>query len=97
MMSDSMPHTVRRCRSGLRHRQPPTNKPDAADVSPAGNWNTATWDVDGWAIDAVPRQNWQGVTGLGRVGAPRIRAALQGLRPSRSRAADMIYEEGGLM
>ena len=74
----------------------PTNKPDAADVNPAGNWNTATWDVDGWAVDAVPRQKWQGVTGLGRVGAPRIRASFKGSTFSIT-GADMIYEEGGLM
>ena len=74
----------------------PTNKPDAPDVNPAGNWNTATWDVDGWAVDAVPRQTWQGVTGLGRVGAPRIRASFKGSTFSIT-GADIIYETGGLM
>jgi hypothetical protein len=74
----------------------PTNKPDAPAVNTAGNWNTATWDVDGWAVDAVPRQKWQGVVGLGRVGAPRIRAAFKGSTFSLT-GADVIYEEGGLM
>lgn len=74
----------------------PINRPDPTFASTAALWNTATWDVDGWAIDAVPRQDWQGVTGLGRVGAPRIRAAFKGSTFAIT-GADIIYEEGGLM
>jgi hypothetical protein len=74
----------------------PTNKPDAPPINPAGQWDTATWDVDGWAMDAAPRQKWQGVVGLGRVGAPRIRASFKGSSFSIT-GADVIYEEGGLM
>jgi hypothetical protein len=74
----------------------PTNKPDPAEVNTAALWNTATWDVDGWAVDAVPRQFWQGITGLGRVGAPRIRASFTGSTFAIT-GADIIYEEGGLM
>jgi hypothetical protein len=76
--------------------EPPTNLPDIATVATAANWNTATWDVNGWAMDAVPRQHWQGVVGLGRVGAPRIRASLQGCTFALT-GADIIYEEGGLL
>jgi hypothetical protein len=36
------------------------------------------------------------VVGLGRVGAPRIRAAFKGSTFSLT-GADVIYEEGGLM
>jgi hypothetical protein len=75
---------------------PPTNLPEVATVNVAGSWDTAVWDVSGWAIDAVPRQKWQGVVGLGRVGAPRIRASLKGCTFALT-GADIIYEEGGLM
>ena len=95
MMSDSIPQPYVDVEVDYQTMQP-TNRPDAADVNPAGNWNTATWDVDGWAMDAVPRQKWQGVVGLGRVGAPRIRAAFKGSTFSLT-GADVIYEEGGLM
>jgi len=74
----------------------PTNLPEVATVNVAADWNSATWDVNGWAMDAVPRQKWQGVVGLGRVGAPRIRAALKGCTFALT-GADIIYEEGGLM
>src|SRR4029077_14801300 len=74
----------------------PTNRPDATSANPAGNWDIATWDVDAWAVDSVPRQKWQGVVGLGRVGAPRIRASFKGCTFALT-GADVIYEEGGLM
>jgi hypothetical protein len=74
----------------------PTNRPDVTQVNTAALWNTATWDVDGWAVDAVPRQKWQGVVGLGRVGAPRIRASFKGSTFALT-GADVIFEEGGLM
>lgn len=74
----------------------PTDRPDPTFASTAAEWNLATWDVDGWAIDAVPRQDWQGITGLGRVGAPRIRASFSGSTFAIT-GADIIYEEGGLM
>jgi hypothetical protein len=43
-----------------------------------------------------PKQNWQGVTGLGRVGAPRIRVSVTGATFSLT-GMDVIYELGGLM
>jgi hypothetical protein len=95
MMSDSLPKPFVDVEVDYV-TEPPTNLPDVATVAVAANWNTASWDVNGWAIDAMPRQHWQGVTGLGRVGAPRIRAALQGCSFALT-GADIIYEEGGLM
>jgi len=75
----------------------PTNQPETS-TGPSGgaDWNTATWDVDSWAQSTIPRQNWQGVTGLGRVGAPRIRVSVSGATFSIT-GVDVIYELGGLM
>jgi hypothetical protein len=75
----------------------PTNQPEVS-TAPAGDavWDVAIWDVDYWALNAVPRQNWQGVTGLGRVGAPRIRASILGCTYAIT-GIDVIYEPGGLM
>jgi hypothetical protein len=87
---------------------PPTNLPDVSVVGVAADWGVPAgavddptvgsvyWDAANWVADAAPRQIWQGVTGLGRVGAPRIRASLQGTTFSLT-GADVIYEEGGLM
>jgi hypothetical protein len=75
---------------------PPTNMPATAVAGVAATWNTSSWDTASWAIDAAPRQTWQGVVGLGRVGAPRIRASLKGTTFALT-GADVIYEEGGLM
>jgi len=76
---------------------PPTNQPEpTTGPSGGGDWNTATWDVDSWAQNTIPRQNWQGITGLGRVGAPRIRVAVSGATFSIT-GVDVIYELGGLM
>ena len=60
---------------------PPTNQPEiTAGPSGGADWDTATWDVDFWAANTQPKQNWQGVTGLGRVGAARIRINISGRR-----------------
>jgi hypothetical protein len=76
---------------------PPTNQPELT-LGPSGgsDWNTATWDVDFWAASIEPKQNWQGVTGLGRVGAIRVRVSVSGCSFSIA-GADVIYELGGLM
>jgi hypothetical protein len=95
MMSDSVPQPFVDVEVDYENIVP-TNRPDVTQVNTAALWNTATWDVDGWAVDAVPRQKWQGVVGLGRVGAPRIRASFQGSTFAIT-GADVIFEEGGLM
>jgi hypothetical protein len=95
MMSDSIPKTFVDIDVDYV-TQPPTNLPATAAAGVAADWNTATWGVNSWAADAVPRQYWQGVLGLGRVGAPRIRASLQGCTFALT-GVDLIYEEGGLM
>jgi hypothetical protein len=76
---------------------PPTNQPEVTS-GPAGGaeWDLATWDVDDWAAATQPKQNWQGVTGLGRVGAARIRVNVIGCTFSLT-GVDVLYELGGLM
>ena len=75
----------------------PTNQPEiTAGPSGGAEWDLATWDVDYWAQDTQPKQNWQGVTGLGRVGAARIRVSVSGATFSLT-GVDVLYELGGLM
>jgi hypothetical protein len=76
---------------------PPTNQPEVTS-GPAGGavWDTATWDVDYWALPAQARQGWQGVTGLGRVGAPRIRVSTNNCVFSLT-GIDVVFELGGVM
>ena len=76
---------------------PPTNQPEVTG-GPAGgaSWDLATWDVDYWAVSAQSKQNWQGVTGLGRVGATRIRISVTNCTFSLT-GVDVLYELGGLM
>jgi hypothetical protein len=75
----------------------PTNQPEVT-IGPSGGavWDTATWDTDSWAQVTQPKQNWQGVTGLGRVGAVRVRLNISGATFSLT-GADVLYELGGLM
>jgi hypothetical protein len=76
---------------------PPTNQPELTSGPSGGaDWNTAAWDTSDWALNTQPKQNWQGVTGLGRVGAARIRVSILGATFSIS-GIDVIYELGGLM
>ena len=76
---------------------PPTNQPEVT-TGPSGGaeWDLATWDVDDWAIGSQPKQNWQGVVGLGRVGAARIRVNVSGCTFSIT-GVDVLYEPGGLI
>jgi len=76
---------------------PPTNQPEVTQ-GPSGGavWDLATWDVDDWAASSQPKQNWQGVTGLGRVGAVRVRVNVLGCTFSLT-GADVLYELGSLL
>lgn len=68
--------------------------PDPIPGSPGADWNTATWDVDAWAAPPVSRQNWQGVSGIGRVGAPRVRISVIDTAYSLT-GIDVMFEVGG--
>jgi hypothetical protein len=78
------------------NNQPPVNQPEIVVTSPGAEWNTATWDVDYWALEEQSRQNWQGVTGLGRVGAARIRLSVTGCTFSLT-GIDVLYELGSVL
>jgi hypothetical protein len=75
----------------------PTNQPEVT-AGPSGGavWDVADWDTSDWALPTQPKQDWQGVTGNGRVGAARIRVAVSGCTFSIT-GADVIYELGGLL
>ena len=79
------------------NNQPPTNQPELTEGPSGGaDWDTATWDVDAWATNSQPRQNWQGITGLGRVGAPRVRVSVLGCTLSLT-GVDVLYELGTIV
>jgi hypothetical protein len=76
---------------------PPTNQPEVtAGPSGGADWDIAPWDTSDWAMPVQPRQDWQGVTGLGRVGATRVRVSITGCTFSLT-GVDVLYELGGLM
>lgn len=79
------------------NNKPPTNQPEITVGDEGGAvWDLATWDVDAWAASPVSVQNWQGVTGLGRVAGPRVRVAILGCSFAIT-GLDVIYEYGGLL
>jgi hypothetical protein len=79
------------------NNMPPTNQPELT-LGPSGGaeWDIASWDATSWSASTQPKQNWQGVTGLGRVGAVRVRISVTGATFSLS-GVDVLYELGGLM
>jgi hypothetical protein len=75
----------------------PTNQPEITDGPSGGaEWDLSEWDVASWALGAHPKQNWQGVTGIGRIGAVRVRLSISGATFSLT-GLDVLYELGGLM
>jgi hypothetical protein len=76
--------------------QLPTNQPDTSLGGTGAVWNTATWDADYWDTQIAPQQNWQGVTGLGRVGAPRVRVSIKDCSFAIT-GLDVVYELGSIM
>jgi hypothetical protein len=79
------------------NNQPPTNQPEVT-AGPSGGalWDVAPWDTSDWALGVQPKQNWQGVTGFGRVGAARVRISVSGCTFSLT-GLDVIYELGGVV
>jgi hypothetical protein len=73
----------------------PVNQPDLT-VGPGGgaDWNTENWNTADWALGSQPKQDWQSVTGLGRVGAARIRVSIADCSFSLT-GVDVLYELGG--
>ena len=59
-------------------------------------WDTATWDVDGWAGGTQIFRAWQKVNGFGYTGALNLRVMTQ-LQDVRLRAMDFLFEPGGIL
>lgn len=75
---------------------PPFNQPDVSQADPGAMWDTATWDEDFWASGTGPKNDWNGVAAIGRIGAPRMTALI--LNCTFSIAGwDVIYETGSLL
>jgi len=77
--------------------KPPINQPDITSGSSGGaDWDVAAWDSSDWSVSTAPVQNWQGVVGFGRVGAPRVRVSITGCTFSLT-GVDVLFEYGGWM
>jgi hypothetical protein len=75
---------------------PAVNQPDVSFTQPGADWNTATWDTDGWAGGQQTIAQWNGIAAIGRVGAPRLSALV---RDATFAVAgwDVIYESGSVL
>jgi hypothetical protein len=74
----------------------PTNQPDSVTTAaPGAEWDLATWDAADWAGKQKNWNNWQGVSGLGRHGAPRLVAHVSNCTFAIA-GWDVLYEEGNL-
>ena len=75
---------------------PPLNQPDVTFAAPGATWDVATWDIDGWAQGVSVKNNWQGVSGIGRVGAPRLTALINNCTLSLN-GWDVLFEGGAAL
>lgn len=77
--------------------QSPTITPTAEQVV-SSLWGTALWGVDLWANAGTARirDDWQGVVGVGMVGAPRLRVTTRGSEV-KLYGFDVMHEPGGLL
>jgi len=74
----------------------PLNQPDVTLGAPGATWDVATWDVDGWAQDVTTKNNWSGVSAIGRVGAPRLVALISNCKFSLT-GWDVLFEQGAAL
>jgi hypothetical protein len=73
---------------------PPINQPDISFGLPGAEWDLATWDEDYWAgDDARAVKLWNGVSAIGRVGAPRLQANLMNCQLAVN-GWDVLFEAG---
>lgn len=59
-------------------------------------WDSAVWDVDLWAAYEIPQNAWQGASGIGFCGAPRLQVQSGGVT-ARWVATDIVMEQGGVL
>jgi len=72
---------------------PPQNWPDISLNDLGAAWDVATWDVDYWVSRSQSIGEWQGVSGGGHVGAPRLRITIKDCTFSLA-AIDVLFEAG---
>jgi len=75
---------------------PPLNQPDVSIARLGGSWDTATWDVDYWQTNPKAMTLWNGVSGLGGVGAPRIKVTVNDCHFALA-GIDVVYEIGAVV
>ena len=61
-----------------------------------GAWDSAIWDTSLWGADMVTTRAWQGVCGVGKHFAPRLKAAAAGLQVNWV-SSDLSMEVGGVL
>lgn len=66
------------------------------NIGDESEWDTSDWDVDGWGAEERYSTNVEGVYGLGRAGALRIKGSFNNIR-LRFSSAQVIYEIGGYL
>jgi hypothetical protein len=59
-------------------------------------WDVALWDTGVWGSDVVVSKNWQGATGIGFWGAPRLKVSASGIQV-RWLSTDLVMELGGIL
>ena len=71
----------------------PQNRPDVTFTNEGSEWDIAPWDTSDWARGVAPVVLWNGCTGSGRVGAPRLIANVINCTFSIT-GWDVIFEKG---
>jgi hypothetical protein len=68
-----------------------------APASPAGVWDSATWDGTVWASGSLlVYKSWQGAQGIGYAAAPKVQIVCQGL-DVRWVSTDIVMERGAVL
>lgn len=60
-------------------------------------WDEATWDESAWAGSEYVYANWAGVSGVGTVGALRVRVVTKTLDVFKIQSAEIGFEAGGIL
>lgn len=94
LQSDGEPHPYLDMRVDYDMR-PATNQPDVSFGSTGAVWDLADWDTATWAGSMQGHNNWTGVTGNGRVGAPRLTALIKDCQLSLT-GWDVLFETGSI-
>jgi hypothetical protein len=69
------------------------NAPDIGDTATGALWNVATWNVDDWGTGERAITLWNGVSGLGHIGAVRLTTQI-GNSTFAVNGWDVLFEAG---